>query len=329
MKKWILIAGACSVNLAVAQQDLHLNRISAYGGLTRYLGEIEQKWSEVDAHGMALGAFGYQRFLGYGTSVYGQVGMLRLQGNDLDNGNLGRALNFRSELRTLELGFRTYLDNGSLLNYEARIAPFFSVGAGYGTYQVLVDQRNATGGRYYYWTDGSVRNLSESDPNALAASITGQDGEFETDVTDLATEDGKPSSASYFFIPAQVGLKIRLSGRFSLDLAYGFNWTFTDHLDDISGAYRRSYESPDLAHLANPTGATGTRGDASNNDHYHYASLGIAYSFGRRSHRYRMAPVYLDDASSRSRGAMPLPEPVVPTAVPKPCLLYTSPSPRD
>lgn len=277
-----------------AQQDVHLDRITISGGISRYIGEIQQQWNTVDPQYSGYTSFGYQRFLGYGTAIYGRYNYARLQGNDLDGGNIQRGLNFLTDIHAAELGFRTYLDNGSLLNYDARFAPFLSIGIGYGTYTTKVDQYDASGARYNYWTDGTVRDLPQNDPNAELAVITGQNGGYRKDVTDLATEADKPTKPNYFYIPAQLGLKWRISSRFSLDLAYGFNWTFTDHLDDISGAYPVIDQDPDLAYLSDPTGHTGPRGDPSSNDHYHQVSLGLAFSFNRRSHHYRMSPVYVD-----------------------------------
>lgn len=294
MRYAIVISMVLTSLSAVAQQDIHLNRLTVLGGPTRYIGEIEQPWDAFDHEHSAFAGLAYQRFLGYGTSLYTQFSLARLQGNDLKGGSISRALNFRSELNTLELGFRTYLDNGSWLNYDARFAPFLSIGAGAGTYVVRVDQFDASGQRYNYWRDGTVRDLPEGSPNAAQAVITGQDGKYETNVTALATEDDKPNDAYFFYIPAQLGLKFRVSQYFSLELAYGFNWTFTDHLDDISGDYAAVTEDLDLNYLSNPTNMRGSRGDAATNDHYHTLSLGLAYSFGKRSKRYRMTPIYVD-----------------------------------
>lgn len=313
MSRLITYAALVGTTVALGQQDVHLDRIGLTGGLTRYIGEIEQQWDQANAQDMAFGALSYQHFLGYGTSYYAQLSALRLQGNDLDAGNIARGLNFRSDLRTFELGFKTYLDNGSWLNYDARFAPFLSIGAGIGDHTVRVDQYNADGGRYFYWSDGTVRDLAETDPNAAMALVTGQDGSYETDVTTLATEEGKSTNSTFFFIPAQVGVKVRLSSRISLDLTYGFNWTFSDRLDDISGSYPENPGSAELAYLASPTGRTGLRGDPNTNDHYHYAGIGIGYSFGRRSYRYRMTPVHIAHVAPGPERPAP---PVAPTPPP-------------
>ncbi|MBK7483349.1 MAG: OmpA family protein [Flavobacteriales bacterium] len=302
---------------ASAQQDIHLNRVTVYGGATNYLGEIEQDLMDSGIKDKRFGALGYQHFLGYGTSLYTQASVLELQGNDLNGGDVLRGANFRSSLRTVELGLRTYLDNGSWFNYDARFAPFLSIGAGVGSYSTQVDQYDANGQRYNYWNDGTVRDLPQNDPNAAMATITGQDGTFETDVTELNTFDGKKSNNTFVFIPAQVGLKVRLSQRFSVDIAYGLSWTFTDQLDDLSGPYRTNARS-ELAYLSNPTGAIGERGDASTNDRYQHVSIGIGYSFGRRSHRYRMTPVYLDhlpEADADTTSQAPNPAPPAPPAI--------------
>ncbi len=289
--------GAASIVLLLcagmlqAQQDEFRSKLSVQGGLVRSLGDITSGLETFDPERTAMLGVSYERFISYGVSLYGGYAHLRLSGNDRESGLKDRSLNFLAEVNTAQLGLRFYADNGRLLNYDARFAPFVQLGIGAGVYEVYGDLYDGTGARYNYWSDGTIRTLPEGAPDVASAQLMEQNGVFETRLTDLATEEGKPSDTWFMFVPARIGMKWRISDRFSAELAYAFNWTFTDHLDDVSGDYPASFATEELAYISNPAGHAGPRGDNGQNDHYHHLSLGLSVGLGRRSHRFRMPPV--------------------------------------
>ncbi len=302
---------------AMGQQDLFKWRVAAHSGIDRSLSDIESSYSDVNWERSHTLGLELSKSLGYGVSLGLGVEQARLSGYDVLTGRKDRALNFMSELKTaqLELAFR--MDNGKLLNYNARFAPFFTIGVGMGQYDVFGDLYSASGSRYYYWNDGTIRDQAEGGSSASTANVISTDGNFETRLTDLATEDGKPKDQLFIFIPARIGLKWRICDRMAAELYYGFNWTFTDWIDDVHDAYPQRPASNDPAYISNPTGRSGQRGDPSTNDKYQSIGLNLAYYFGRRSTSYRMEPIYVDD---RSLPPPPAPKPV---AAPKP-----APAPR-
>ncbi len=297
---------------AMSQQDQFKWRIGAHGGITRSLGDIESSYKDVNWDRSSLLGLELSKSLGYGISLGLGYEYARVSGYDMLTGRKDRALNFMAELNTaqLELTFRS--DNGKLLKYDARFAPFITFGAGVGQYDVFGDLYSANGSRYYYWNDGSIRDEAENGINAADASVIKQDGDFETRLTDLATEDGKPKDQYFVFIPARIGLKWRICDRMAAELYYGFNWTFTDGIDDVHDAYPKRTGPNELTYISNPTGRTGQRGDPDTNDKYQSIGLNLAYYFGRRSNSYRMEPIYVDDRS------LPTPPPPAPLPLPVP-----------
>jgi len=285
-----LAVGLCSGLLA--QQDVFRSRLTLSTGMAGLRGDIDGRITTDGNSDLLTGGLAYEYFLSDGVSIRSGVDHLIMTGNDRTSARTDRALNFRTTVDALQLGLRFYADNGRLLNYDARVAPFFGIGIGVGMYDVKGDLFTANGARYHYWSDGSIRDQAESGPLAESAQRLTQDGNYETDLTDLATERGKPSEPNFLFIPATIGLKWRINGRLSAELAFAYQWTFTDHLDDVSDAYPSTSTSPELAMISNPTGRVGPRGDPSTTDHITRISLGIAYSFGRRSNHYRMPPMH-------------------------------------
>lgn len=315
-RAWIILPLLVLGTSSFAQQDIFRSRISLIGAVDRYIGDIDQQFKDVDIEHSAVLGINLQRSLSYGTALYGQYNYLRLSANDLTNGNTKRALNFRTEAHTFELGLVFRMDNGRILRYDARFAPFLSIGAGIGTYNVYGNLYNAKGGRYYYWDDGTIRNLAEQSPLAGDANVIQQDDTYETKLTGRNTGVDKPKDPYYFFIPAKLGVKWRISDRLSADLFYGFNWTFTDLLDDIHGDYPTDLMRAEDRYISNPTANKETRGNANDNDHYHYAGIALSWSFGRRSHAYRVTPLYVD-TPPMSRAVTPPVPPLPPTPKPE------------
>ncbi|MEO7080792.1 MAG: hypothetical protein ABIY71_04655, partial [Flavobacteriales bacterium] len=295
----------------MSQQDQFKWRIGAHGGITRSLGDIESSYKDVNWDRSRVLGLELSRSMGYGISLGLGYEHARVSGYDVLTGRKDRALNFLSELNTAQLDLTLRSDNGKLLKYDARFAPFITFGVGVGQYDVFGDLYSANGSRYYYWNDGSIRDQSENGINAADASVIKQDGDFETRLTDLATEDGKPKDQYFVFIPARIGLKWRICDRMAAELYYGFNWTFTDGIDDVHDAYAARPASNDLAYASNPTDRTGQRGEPGTNDKYQSIGLNLAYYFGRRSNSYRMEPIYVDDRS------LPPPPAPVPVLIPK------------
>ncbi len=291
MRRAITIVPLLLAIVLHAQQDEFRSKLSIQGGMVRSLGDITSGLKTFDPERTAMLGVSYERFLSYGVSLYGGYEHLRFLGNDRETGRKDRSLNFLAHVNTAQIGLRLYADNGRLLNYDARFAPFVQLGIGAGIYEVYGDLYDADGARYNYWSDGTIRSLPEGAPDASTAQLVEQDGKFETRLTNLATEEGKPRDAWFIYVPARLGMKWRISERFSAELAYAFNWTFTDHLDDVSSDYPATFTSEELAYISNPAGHAGPRGNNGQNDHFHHLSLGLSVGIGRRSHKFRMPPV--------------------------------------
>ncbi|MBL8010206.1 MAG: hypothetical protein JNJ64_06330 [Flavobacteriales bacterium] len=109
----------------------------------------------------------------------------------------------------------------------------------------------------------------------------GTEGQGSPEVAGAA----KPYSVDQVGIPFGFGLKFNFGGHVDLQLEWGMRRTFTDHIDDVSGAYA----DPDLinplaAELADRSAdrdlvdRTGqARGDAQTRDWYQYTGLTLSY----------------------------------------------------
>ena len=122
---------------AMGQQDLFQWRIAAHAGITRSLSDIESSYNDVNWDRSRVQGLELSKSLGYGVSLGLGVEHALVSGNDVLTGRKDRALNFMSELYTAQMELTFRMDNGKLLKYDARFAPFVALGVGVGKYDVF------------------------------------------------------------------------------------------------------------------------------------------------------------------------------------------------
>lgn len=223
--------------------------------------------------------------------------------------NYLRGLNFRNDLFGTEIDFtyNIYLNRYAPLT-KPRYSIFFSggVGAFYGEPKGdLFHGDIALENRYYYWTDGTIRDVAQN-PKGYGNEIQ-KDGTYETNLRDWMSEgQGKggetnqPKTYSNINLGFPVGGGIRYAANKFLTVSAEFNWYIfmTDYLDDASGRYatydelKASFPDPkqyELAkYISDPTGfgtngyigpATSIRGNPNRKDSFTFISLDVAYKF--------------------------------------------------
>lgn len=231
--------------------------------------------------------------------------------------NYGRGISFRNDL----LGLATHLTytiypNKRLPLHRQGAAMFFfaGIGAYYGTpkadlFHGLIDLAD----RYYFWSDGTIRDQSEATGKG---NVIKKDGDYETSLSNWPTEQGQVDGevkVAKKYQPFNVGFPMGFGFRFGLSKAItvsaelGYYYFLTDYLDDVSSAYisfedlNKMYPNDpakqELAlYVADPTGygtngypgpATSLRGNPKKSDTYSYINIEFAYKFELRGEKIR------------------------------------------
>lgn len=287
-----------------AQQHNYAWKIGIHTGIANYYGDLSyQFW---DAHHKLTNPFQNLDFIGYGLSVehhFTRTVGLRLLGmksqivaNDRtyqDNELYNRSLNVQTDIIDATLLTTIYLDNGRLLGKRAVIAPYFLIGAGLTYFDAKGDLLASDGGQYYYWSDKTIRNLAENDPNAATAAIIEQDQSYETSLRPLQTE-GVDYAPFTWNVALGLGLKFRLSERFHIHLEGLVRYTGTDYLDDVSGNYPSNYQDAFQAYASNPSEQLTTERGTSPamNDWYGFVGLSLHYSFVQKTYPIQPSIIY-------------------------------------
>lgn len=300
-----------------AQQNRYKWRLGVETGVMNYFGDLN---SELFPANAALVDKDWD-FLSYSASLernFGKASALRLTvGNgqfissdrkvgfsgDFENETefFGRALNVRTEIKDATLSYIYYLDNGKILSEKSFLSPFFGLGFGFTQFKTFGDLLDSDGDRYYYWSDNSVRDAPEG---TVGASIIEQDGNFETPLYQLQTEE-IDYAREVWHACATLGFKFRLGARMNLNLSYTAKFADTDYLDDVSKSDFQGFANSFREYANNPADFDGRRGNSSDNDIYSFTSIGLHYSFGRKKQAFKTPEIYTfmpEETSSKTGG---------------------------
>lgn len=223
--------------------------------------------------------------------------------------NYLRGINFRNDLFGTEIDFtyNVFINRYAPLS-KPRFSLFVSAGVGmfYGKPVADLFRGNASPeNRYYFWKDGTIRDVAENDKQY--GNIVQKDGSYETDLQKWMTEGqgyNKESNSkapySNFNVGFPIGGGVRYAFNKTLTLSAELNWYLflSDYLDDVSGRYatyeelKASFPNAtdyELAkYISDPTGygtngyvgpITSIRGNPDRKDSFSYLSIEMAYKF--------------------------------------------------
>lgn len=168
-----------------------------------------------------------------------------------------RQQNFQSEIRSG--GISLLYDFGNFIPERSRIRPWISLGVSSFEFLSKTDLYDKNGNKYYYWTDGSIKNIDQSAPTASLAVNLNRDYVYETDIRE-ANKDGfgKYQERAWAF-PVGVGALMKITDRFDLKLGMQYYFTTTDYIDGITDK------------------SIGTRAGTKQKDNFVYTSFALQY----------------------------------------------------
>ena len=171
----------------------------------------------------------------------------------LDN----RQQNFQSEIRSG--GISLLYDFGNFIPDKYRIRPWISAGINSFEFLSKTDLYDKNGNKYYYWSDGSIKNIDEHAANASTAINLVRDYTYETDIRELNKDGfGKYQERAWAF-PVGFGAIMKITDRFDLKMGMQYYFTTTDYIDGITN------------------NSIGTRAGNSHKDNFVYTSFALQY----------------------------------------------------
>lgn len=154
------------------------------------------------------------------TGFYAQVASNERSG--------GRNLNFESSLMGGQFTLGFHLDNKYMMK-SGKLGPYIFGGAGYFLFDPYGDLTDANKEQYYYWSDGSIRNMIESSANIPLSKKLKRDFTYETKLTD----PNNNYSRSALVFPVGFGLKAKIGRNADFLMQGTYYFAQTDYLDNF------------------------------------------------------------------------------------------------
>jgi hypothetical protein len=159
----------------------------------------------------------------------------RMSANEYSHTDLARNLNFETQIYSF--GVNIEYRFGHLIDKSRLIRPYISLGLENINFSSKGDLQDAGGLTYHYWSDGSIRDISEQAVPGPDPPVTlYRDYQYETDLRLL--EDTQFGLGSYsqrsLAFPAEAGLHFMIGSRAFFSLGVSYHYTLTDFLDNVA-----------------------------------------------------------------------------------------------
>ncbi len=140
--------------------------------------------------------------------------------------------NFSSNIISFGLNLQYNFENIFKENKnKVRLDPFIAIGIESLQFNSKTDLNDVNGNRYFYWDDGTIRNIPEKDAGVMPSTILQRSYNYSTD---LRTLNNGSYASSTFAIPVAIGIDFTITDRINLRLGEELHYTFTKNIDNMS-----------------------------------------------------------------------------------------------
>ena len=142
---------------------------------------------------------------------------------------VNRNNNFESKLTQFGLNFTAYLQNSKGMP----LIPYATAGFAFASLKTSADRKYNGDSLYYYWSDGSIRNLPELPANIVKSKHVTRDYVYETPIDSAAK--------STMTLPIGFGLKMKIGKKLETNLGLTYHLSFSDGIDGMKGSGKDKY----------------------------------------------------------------------------------------
>ena len=189
---------------------------------------------------------------------------------------LTRNLNFNSNITTggvtINYNFNHFLKKGR------NVEPYIHVGLESIEFLSKTDLQDANGNTYYYWSDGTIKDMAENDPNADNAVDLVRDYTFESDIREQNFDGFGKYQERTFGIPLELGANFHVGERLKFRVGSSVHFTFTDLIDGVTSE------------------SLGNRIGDARNDKMLYTHVAMCYDFNIKSKKKPKVDIIDEDS---------------------------------
>ncbi len=218
------------LDTTIQPEKLNYKPIIGIGrGAFTFLGDVRDNYSSHPTAGRQAWTFFISRTLNKYFDARFNVIYGKLTGNTQTN---DKFINFQTDALiggvSLQYNFR------HLIKKPSRVLPILSVGVESFEFNSKGDMKDANGNAYYYWNDGTIRNIPQNQGNELNSVILHRDYTYETDLRELDLDGtGKYSQVAIAF-PMDAGLEFQFSHRIKGKIGFSYHINLNDNVDNVS-----------------------------------------------------------------------------------------------
>ncbi len=151
-----------------------------------------------------------------------------------------------------------------ILKPDRVVEPYIGVGFEYIDFRSRTDLIDEYGNNYFYWSDGTIRNMDESAPNAEELSVRLQrDYEYETDIRTFYENELGSYNEFTLAVPVSAGVNMIMTPKWNFRIGATYHFMFTDYMDGVTAESAGSRKGDDA------------------NDNLLYVGFNLAYNISR------------------------------------------------
>jgi hypothetical protein len=154
--------------------------------------------------------------------------------------------NFESSIRLG--GVQLMYDFNNLFKKKGGIRPYILTGIEGFEFLTKTDLKDKYGNTYYYWSDGSIKNMPQGSPGSQNAVNLVRDYTYESDVRELNKDGFGKYQERSFAIPVGAGFTMDVGERIKFRCGATMHFTFTDYIDGVTSksvGYRKGTSAND------------------------------------------------------------------------------------
>lgn len=213
-----------------------------------------------------LGRIGYHLTLSNEITPYLHGGLEAMFGTvGASERGTGRNLNFFSEIRSGGLFAAYNFDH--FLKDDRVVSPILSLGISGFEFLSKSDMQDAEGRTYFYWDDGTIRDIAQGAINAGESVLLVRDYEYESDLRELNLDGLGDYNEKGLAFPIGIGAEIKMGDYLNLNIHTRYYFTTTDLVDNVTDE-----------------GVAGRKGNASN-DAFLYTGFIVRYGLHKKPER--------------------------------------------
>lgn len=149
-----------------------------------------------------------------------------------DERTLERNLNFESQITAG--GINVSYNFSHLFKPDHLLEPYVSLGFEAFEFLSKTDLIDSYGNPYFYWSDGTIRNLPEAKEYLETAIEITRDYHYETDIRANNADGLGNYPERSFAIPLGVGFNLLMNSKMSFQMGMEYHWSFTDYIDGVT-----------------------------------------------------------------------------------------------